>query len=368
MKRRDKGSGSVYQRKDSRYVGEYTDVDGKRRFVSGKNKNAVKAKLKEAIKNKEDGVTAQSLLFGDYLDQWLDSTKDTVSVRTHQRAEIAVRVHIKPKLTRIKLDKLNALQLDRLYRDKLKSGLSSRSVQIIHATIHKALKQAHRWRMIRFNVAEHATPPRATGKEMQPLTKDQVQILLRTARRTQPKLYALYALAVTTGARLGELLALQPTDVDLEAGTLRIFKSIHNGRVTSPKTNASKRTIRLSRIALEAVQTHLEHHTGNSWMFESPTKPGESIQRSTLRLHRWMPLLTVAGLPTDTRFHDLRHTVASMLLGEGVPITVVSQLLGHANSAITLKVYAHLLPDHLGTAALAMNGLLEEEIAVKTID
>ncbi len=366
MTRRDKGEGSIYQRANGRYVGEYTDVDGKRRYISGKTKPEVKAKLKEALKNVEEGIAPQNILFGDYLDQWLASTKDTVGPRTYQRAEIAVRVHIKPKLARIRLDKLTALQLDGLYRDKVKSGLSPRSVQIIHATAHKALKQAHRWRMVRENVAEHATPPRSTSREMQPLTKEQTRILLRTAQRTQPKLYALYALVATTGARLGELLALQRADVDLEAGTIRIIKSIHNGHVTAPKTNAGKRTIRLSRVALEAIENHLKDHAGDTWLFESPTKSGESIQRSTLRLHRWKPLLRAAGLPMETRFHDLRHGAASLLLGEGVPITVVSQLLGHANSAITLKVYAHLLPDQLGTAALAMNGLLEEPEASHT--
>ncbi len=142
MTRRDKGDGSVYQRSNGRYVGEYTDANGKRRYVSGKNKPEVKAKLKEAIKNKEEGVSfdASKLTFGDYLDQWLASTKDTVGLRTYQRAEIAVRVHIKPKLGRVRLDKLTALQLDGLYRDKLKFGLSPRSVRIIHATVHKALR------------------------------------------------------------------------------------------------------------------------------------------------------------------------------------------------------------------------------------
>ncbi len=364
MGRRDKGAGSVYQRSNGRYVGEYTDANGKRRYVSGKNKPDVKAKLKEVLKDKDEGVSTSTLTFGNYLDQWLDSTKDTVGLRTYQRAEIAVRLHVKPTLGVVKLDKLTALQLDALYRDKLKSGLSPRSVQLVHATTHKALKQAYRWRMVRTNVAENATPPRSTSREMQPLTKEQTRILLRTAQHAQPKLYALYTLAATTGARLGELLALQPADVNLEAGTLRISKSIHNGRVSAPKTNASNRTIRLSRVALEAVQTHLTDYTGAVWLFESPTKPDESIQRSTLRLHRWRPLLRAAGLPLETRFHDLRHGVASMLLGERVPVTVVSQLLGHANSAITLKVYAHLLPDHLGTAALAMNGLLEEDATV----
>lgn len=367
MKRREKGTGSIYQRFNGSYVGEYSDVDGKRRYVSGKSKPEVKAKLKEALKNVEEGITTQNISFGDYLDQWLASTKDTVGLRTYQRSEETVRLHIKPKLGCVKLDKLTALQLDALYREKIKS-LSPRSVQIIHTTAHKALKQAYCWRMVRSNVAEHATPPRSTSREMQPLTKEQTRILLRTAQRTQPKLYALYVLATTTGARLGELLALQLDSVNLDAGTIRINKSVHNGRVTPPKTNAGKRSIRLSRLALEAIQTHLTNYAGDVWLFQSPVNPDMSIHRSTLHVNYWKPLLRASGLPLETRFHDLRHGAASMLLGEGVPITVVSQLLGHANSAITLKVYAHLMPDQLGTAALAMNGLLEEDLTAVTVE
>lgn len=193
---------------------------------------------------------------------------------------------------------------------------------------------------------------------MQPLTKDQTQKLLRTARRTQPKFYCLYVLAITTGARLGELLALDRTSVDLEAGTLRIFKSVHNGRVTSPKTTSGRRTIKLSELALDALRDHLNSYAGAVWLFQSPVNHDMSIHRATLHITYWKPLLKVAGLSQETRFHDLRHTAASLLLGEGVPVPVVSQLLGHADSSITLKVYAHMLPDHQGIAALAMNSLL----------
>jgi integrase len=244
-KKRGNGEGSVYQCKDGRFVGEYNDANGKRRYVSGKNKAEVRAKLREKLTERDKGIVvdAGGLTVGMYLDQWLESTRDTVSLRTYQRSEIAARVHIKPTLGKVKLDRLTAMQLDTLYRDKLKAGLSPRSVQIIHATVHKALKQAVRWRMVGMNVAEHATRPRSTGREIEILTKEQARHLLGTAKRTQPKLYALYALAVSTGARIGELLALQRGDVDLDAGTVRISKSVHEGRVTPPKTSSGRRTI-----------------------------------------------------------------------------------------------------------------------------
>jgi len=111
---------------------------------------------------------------------------------------------------------------------------------------------------------------------------------------------------------------------------------------------------------LDALGTHLDVHAGAVWLFQSPVNDDMSIHRSTLHITYWKPLLKASGLPQETRFHDLRHTAASLLLGEGVPVPVVSQLLGHADSGITLKVYAHMLPDHQSTAALAMNGIVHD--------
>lgn len=362
-KRRAKGEGSVFIRKDGRVVGEWTDATGKTRYMTSTkmSKREMSAAVRKKLQDRDEGIVhdSENLTVAEYIDRWLDSTKDTVGLRTHQRSESAARLHIVPTLGKTKLDRLTALQLDELYRKKLNGGLSPRSVQIIHATAHKMLRQAVRWNLVRHNAAEHATSPKTVRNEMRPLTREQAHVLLRTARKHQPRYYALYALAITTGARLGELLALQRTDVDLGVGTLRISKTVHNGRVTVPKTSAGRRTIRLSKTALDALQDHMDHFAGDVWVFPSPVNE-MSIHRATLHISYWKPVLRLAGLSDETRFHDLRHTAASLLLGESVPVPVVSQLLGHADSSITLKVYAHLLPDHLGTAALTMNGLLEE--------
>jgi integrase len=326
------------------------------------SKREMSAAVRKKLQDRDEGIThdSENLTVAEYVGRWLESTRDTVGLRTYQRSEETARLHITPALGNVKLEKLTAMLLDGLYRKKLKAGLSPRSVQIIHATAHKMLKQAVRWNLVRHNVAENATPPKTAHKEMQPLTHEQAQVLLRTAREHQPQYFALYALAITTGARLGELLALQRSDVDLDAGTLRISKTVHNGRVSAPKTSAGRRTVRVSKLAQDALRDHLNLYAGDVWLFPSPVND-MSIHRATLHISYWKPVLRLAGLPDETRFHDLRHTAASLLLGESVPVPVVSQLLGHADSSITLKVYAHMLPNHLGTAALAMNGLLAEE-------
>ena len=148
--------------------------------------------------------------------------------------------------------------------------------------------------------------------------------------------------------------------MDLDAGTLRIDKSVHNGRVTPPKTASGRRTVLLSELALDALREHLDAHAGDAWLFQSPVKPDMSVHRSTLHKSYWKPLLRAAGLPHETRFHDLRHGAASMLLGEGVPVPVVSALLGHRDPSTTLRVYAKVMPHQQGAAALAMDGLLAE--------
>src|SRR5215210_805989 len=209
-KKRASGSGSVYRRKDGRVVGVWEDIEGRTRYVTSKTKTKAEmsAIIRKKLEDKDNGIAhdAENLTVADYLDRWLESTKDTVGVRTYQRSEETARLHITPTLGKVKLEKLTAMQLDSLYRKKLKEGLSARSVRIVHATAHKALNQAVRWRMVPENVAKHATPPKAVEREMQPLTKSQSRMLLSTAREHQPKMYALYALAITTGARLARII------------------------------------------------------------------------------------------------------------------------------------------------------------------
>jgi integrase len=360
-KRRVKGEGSVYRRGDSRIIGEYEDANGKRRYVSGKTKTEVRRKLRELLADRDAGIAcySENLTLGGYLDRWLEVIRGSVRYRTWLRHEQVVRVHLKPTIGGVKLDRLNPLQVQAVYRQKLDSGLSARTVEIVHATLRKALRQAAGWSLVPRSVAEAVTPPRPIRKEITPLTTEQVRTLLQAAKGD--KLEALYVLAVTTGMRQGEIIGLRWEDVDLGGGTLRINRSVYEGVASPPKTAAGRRTIRLSERAVLALERHRTNVAGreesvSEWVFAS-TK-GTPLGHQNLRSRSWKPLLKRAGLPYSVRFHDLRHTCATLLLSKGVPVKVVSKMLGHGDVGITLAVYQSVLPHMQESAARMMDDML----------
>ncbi len=351
-KRRIKGEGSVYRRGDGRVVGEYEDANGKKRYISGTTKPEVKAKLRKLLEDRDAGIAydSEGLTVERYMDRWLESIRDRVRPGTFKPYEAITRLHIKPTLGKTKLEKLTALQLETLYSQKLKAGLSARRVRYIHVTIRKALKDAVRLQLLSRNVADAATPPRPTKQEITPLTQDEIRTLLYAAKGD--KLECLYVLACTTGMRQGELLGLMWKDVDLDAGTLRVNRSVYEGEINSPKTAAGNRTIKLSKLAIAALKRHRINAAKlriSEWVF--PNTKGTPIGHQNLHNRSWKPLLRNAGLPHSVRFHDLRHSCITLLLSKGIPVKMVSEMAGHGDVAITLSVYGHVLPHMQGACA-----------------
>jgi integrase len=226
MGRRGNGEGSISRRKDGRWEAKYTahTADGpKRRALYGKTRKEAADKLAKALADHASGYTfdTENMTVGEYLDRWLnDSDRGSVRTSTYERHEQIVRLHLKPALGRVKLSKLTPSHVQGLYRDKLDSGLSPATVQKIHAVLHKGLNQALKWNMIPRNVADAVKAPRPDPKEMHPLSPDEARKLIEATRGD--KLEALYILAVHTGLRQGELLALKWEDVDLNEEVIRI--------------------------------------------------------------------------------------------------------------------------------------------------
>jgi len=193
-KQKGNGSGTVYPRKNkqgkvSGYRGSYFDPEGIRRYVSAKTKTEAEKALRQAMADADRGLIfeAENLTVSEYFDRWLiDSVRDTVRSTTFERYEQNSRLHIKPALGRLKLRKLTSAHVRGLYREKLDSGLSPRSVQYIHVTLHKALKQAEADGLLRRNIAGTVKPPQGRKEEIQPLDARQVKDLFEAAKGDRP--------------------------------------------------------------------------------------------------------------------------------------------------------------------------------------
>jgi integrase len=359
MGRRGNGEGTITRRKDGRWEAKHTvdTAEGpKRRALYGKTRKEVADKLAKALVDRASGYAfdTENMTVGEYLDRWLkDSDRGSVRTSTYERHEQIVRLHLKPALGRIKLSKLTPAHVQGLYRDKLDSGLASATVQKIHTVLHKALAQALKWNMIPRNAADAVNAPRPAPEEMHPLSPDEALKLIEAARGD--KLEALYVLAVHTGMRQGELLALRWEDVNLNEGVIRIRHTLvrSGGRISlgEPKTKGSRRPVHLTGAAVEALKTHLEQQLEDidrlgdlyhdlGLVFTSGV--GTLINPTNLRRRSFASLLQRAGLP-QIRFHDLRHTCATLLLSRNVHPKYVQELLGHATVAITLDTYSHVI-------------------------
>jgi integrase len=304
-----------------------------------------------------------------FLDKWLTaSAKQSVKVRTYEGYESIARVRVVPRIGTKLLARLTALDLQALYTELTDAGLSARSVHHTHRVLHRAFGQAVKWNILARNPCDGTTAPRPQRAEMKVLTPEQVRAFL--AATVDHPAHALYTLAVTSGMRAGELLGLQWGDVDLDDGHLTIRRALQQqnsaGLVfVTPKTAKSRRRILLSQRAIDALRAHRDRQTfhrrqiGSEWRdldlvfpgpFGGPTDPSWSRQV-------FYAALETAGMPR-VRFHDLRHTAATLALIQGVHPKVVSDMLGHGSVGLTLDTYSHLLPAMHQQAAAAMDAIL----------
>jgi integrase len=374
MGRRGNGEGTISRRKDGRWEGRYyvpTEDGPKRKVIYGKTRAEVSEKLTKALSDRANGIVYdnENITIGEYLDVWLKgSVYSSVRQSTYDRDTNLVNNHIKPVLGSLKLKKLNSAHVQNFYRNRLDTGLSASTVRKIHDILRRGLAQAVDWHLTQRNVADVVKPPRPVPKEIVALSTDETRRLLDAA--AEDRLEALYVLAVHTGMRQGEMLALRWQDVDIENAVLSVRRTLtrRGGKVAfgEPKTKKSRRSIRLTPQAVDALRAHLErqlrdmeilgdHYQDQGLIFTTDT--GAPINPSNLRQRSFTPLLKRAGLP-HMRFHDLRHTCATLLLSRGVHPKFVQELLGHATIAITLDTYSHVMPSMGDATAKAMEDAL----------
>ena len=381
-KKRANGEGSIRKRKDGRWEGRYTagrdSETGKPIYknVLGRTQSEVKEKLKTAIKATQSldfSKTGQYTL-GQWMDVWYENyAKVKVRPSSHQTYKGYIENHIKPNIGDILLEKLTTLELQRLYKtlltkgrvDRLESkgqprGLSPKTVRNIHQILSSALKLAQEQRIILTNPAEGCALPKTEHREMKTLPVEQLQSFLREAKDSG--VFALYYLELATGLRRGELLGLKWEDIDLEHGDLRVRRQIAriNGQVVEAplKTQNAYRTLPLAEDTISILKEQKKKVGSSPWVFPSATGGPISPDSVLHMLHR---ILKRAGLP-EVRFHDLRHTFATLALQNGVDIKTVSGMLGHFSAGFTLDTYAHVTTSAQKAAANTMGKLLSGSV------
>ncbi len=370
MPRRGHGEGSIFKRSDGRWAATITLEGRRRKTFYGKTRRDVQEQLTVALRERQQGIlaTGPQQTLGQFLTRWLEDTaRPRVRPRTWDGYEQLVRLHIVPELGGLRLDKVTPQHLAWLYTHKLGEGLSPRRVQYLHAVLHASLKQALRWNLIARNPADAVTAPKPKRRDIHALTPGEARTLLDAAQGDP--LEALYVLALTTGMRQGEILGLRWADVDLAAGRVQVRHTLQRRSGTwsldEPKTERSRRSIALTTLAAEALRHHRTRQlqarllVGPEWQEHDLLfcdDFGQPLDGRSLLRRSFYPLLARAELPR-IRFHDLRHSAATLLLTQGVHPKIVQDLLGHSTINLTMDTYSHVLPNLQQEAATKMDAL-----------
>jgi integrase len=352
--KRGNNEGSIYPY-HGRWAAAVTLPDGRRKTMYGRSRDEVRRLLAEALAARESGTLtdARGITLGAFLDLWLaEVAKPSVRHWTFKGYEVHVRLHLKPALGRLPLDRLEPAHVQRLLNERLKSGLSPKSVRYIRGTLRTALNHAVRWGYISRNPAAAVDGPRVEPYEAQPFSVYEARKFLDAIKGD--RLEALYSVALTMGLRQGEALGLRWQDVDLQLGTLRVAKQLQriNGefQLVEPKTKRSRRILALPAVAVRHLRDHHDRQQGeralggakwNHLDLVFTTSGGEPID-GTVVSHQFHRILDRAGLP-QRRFHDLRHSCATLLEAQKVSPRVAMEILGHSQIAVTMNMYTKVV-------------------------
>jgi len=343
--RRGRGEGGVRLRADGRWEASIAVGDGSRKSHYTKTQRDALRWLADARRSIEQGAALpdERQTVAAYLTTWLASVEHDLKAGTVQRHAEIVRLHLVPRLGRLKLAKLTPLAVQSLYSDLLASGLAPSTVERIHAVLHKALEDAVRLDALPRNVCDRVRVPKKRPPVKRAFTGEQARQFLAVVE--DDRMGPLYMLALTSGMRLGELLGLSWRNVDLTRGRVEVRRNLQRDRITqalyveTPKSDAGRRDIVLPPQAVEALrrqrawQREARLHAGAAWGqgktdgdFVFSNEVGQPLHPHAV-YKRFVRICRRADLPRIA-FHDLRHTCATLLREAGVNVEVVSAMLG----------------------------------------
>jgi integrase len=342
----------ITQRGDGRYMATLV-IDGKRRCIYGKSREAVRGKL---LAHGYKFVTVSN-----FLQQWQEHVVCTLAPKTRESYESICRVHLVPHIGDCDLQELRPAVLYDLIKKLQQKDLSSRSVYYCMSVLSRSLNWAVRWEMLDKNPVERIKLPTFSYAEVEPLTVEQAKQLLEATRGH--RLETLYRFALSLGMRQGELIRLKWDDIqprkDKEGNIYHVVV------VRKAKTKAGRRVIEIPhtlylsllrhRLRVTVEKGHAKRWEENGLVF--PSAVGTPLKGRNIWRH-FKDILQKEGLPQDTRFHDLRHSCAAFLFAQSVDAHTVMRILGHSRISITMELYGHLLPGVSGSAVGKVEELL----------
>jgi len=377
-RKRGQNEGSIFQRKDGRWCSVvdlgWENGKRKRKTYYGATRKAVAEALNKALREMAQGlpVAIQRQTVEQFLEHWLENAvRPATRPATFSSYTDTVKLHILPILGRLPLSKVSPQHVQTLLNQKLKQGLSSRYVAYIRAVLRIALNQAKKWNLVTLNAAELAEPPRVERHEFRALDPADTRKLLDAVKGA--RLEALYSVALSLGLRRGEILGLRWKDLNLDEGVLSVKQAAQRIRgqgmtFAPPKTERARRKVMLPNPLVSALRSHhkrqLEEQlcAGSRWqqmdlVFASGV--GTPLEPRNLDRH-FKRMLVKADLP-NMRFHDLRHSAASLLLAQNVNPRTVMEILGHSRISMTLDTYSHVMPEAMREAADKISAVLWQE-------
>ena len=382
-KRRENGEGSIRLRKDGRWEGRYTvgsDTDtGKRisKSIMGKTEEEVQEKLRTAIISADitGGKYADKLTVSEWMTVWFETySKPAIRPSTADSYYSFMKNHIFPNIGGMPISRLTSLNIQMMYNNMKESGrirrsesitdltLSNHTVRGVHMLLRQCLGQAVKERRLPYNPVDGCKPPPKVKSDIKVMPQEKIGVYLKTA--DQYGVLPMLFLELSSGLRRGELLALLWSDLDMDNLTISVTKQVSARKgelvVSLPKTQNSTRTVAISRQAAQLLANEHEKHPDNPYMFPSPTTGNMYYPDSVGRLHK--KILMKAGME-KIRFHDLRHTFATLALQNGVDVKTLSSILGHYSAGFTLDTYAHVTQKMQRDAAKKVGKFMKQATA-----
>ncbi len=362
MARRIKGEGSIQQLSNGKWRCRITASGGKQISHTATTYKEAVSWVRNTAGQVNRGLTYDSakVILSDYLSRWLSGVKSSIRPLTYASYRLVVQKYLIPAFGNLPVKDLKADHIRHVYDGWLQEEIGAATIQKVHQVFRRALKSAKETGLVYQNVTDLVKAPKAARREMLYWSEIEANRFLTAARNH--RLYALFYLAIVTGARQMELLALQWPDLDWSRGTLKIGRQLVRSsryqvregyRYADIKTRAGNRTIKLGAATLEVLREHMRRQdldrkfAGGRWqhiddlIFTSTI--GTPLNRKNLVDRNFIPLMESAGVK-KIRFHDLRHTAVAIMLSNGKSIFTVSKYIGHARPSITSDIYGHLIP------------------------